>query len=243
MISVISVGRNCGENIERFNKSLMAQTYADWVCITAPDKSDDDTVKNCFWLHVNNIEHYGFRAPENETQFYMRNFYRALSMAKSDIIVTVDLDDYLASPTALETIAKAYEDKDVWLTYGSYLSSDGCHNHWNKPLTDDDWQNIRKAPWKTSHLRTFRKSLFYKIRPESFLDMDGNWFKRCTDRAMMLPMLEMAGPEHTRFIDEPLYYLNARDKSERQDEIEYEKRAIEHIRQQAPYERLTCAIQ
>ena len=247
MISIISVGKDC-QDIERFFASLDEQTYQDWECLICVDAGSNADVyaltHKSFRLeagHENGYrdKHYSeYVHRSNIRRYYMFNFFSMAMRAKGDILATLDLDDSLNTPTALETIAEAYKDKDTWITYGNYKSSDGIHGHWCKELTSEDWQNIRKAPWKTSAMRTFRKELFYKIRPESFIDWDGNWYKRATDRAMMIPMLEMAGPKHVKFIKDYIYYANARPKSERQEEIEYEKRAIEHIRNQTPYERI-----
>ena len=41
------------------------------------------------------------------------------------IIALLDGDDELARTDALEVVAKAYRDPDVWMTYGSLVSTDG----------------------------------------------------------------------------------------------------------------------
>ena len=237
MISIISVGRNCADNIQSWYDSLRMQTYVNWQCVVSNDVSADLTGHELSsWVAY---DHRVLRLPSTgERMYHLGNFDRAMWHARGNIIVAVDLDDRLNDTGALQTIADAYADPDVWMTYGNYVSSDGANGHWCQPLTDTDWLDVRAAPWKTSHVRTFRKSLFARIDPEDFLDWDGKYYRRATDHAMMYPMLEMAGPAHTRFIDRPLYYLNARDKSERQEEIEYEKKAVAHIRSRKPYERL-----
>ena len=61
--------------------------------------------------------------------------------------------------------------------------------------------------WVTSHLRTFRKSLWDRIEDKDLRGDDGQYFKVAWDLAFMYPMIEMAD-SHVRFIDKILYLYN-----------------------------------
>ena len=68
-------------------------------------------------------------------------------------------------------------------------------------------ENYRKSGhWVTSHLRTFRKSLWDQIDQEDLKD-NGEFYKVAWDMAFMYPMIEMAA-ERVKFIDKILYMYN-----------------------------------
>ena len=112
-------------------------------------------------------------------------------------------------------------NKDIWLTYGSFSPVSGRYSGTCQPLshthTVDEtgkWvdnyltpQTYRKSGvWVTSHLRTFRKWLWDKVKDEDLRDENG-YYKVAWDMAFMYPMIEMAG-EHIFFIDKILYIYN-----------------------------------
>ena len=61
--------------------------------------------------------------------------------------------------------------------------------------------------WVTSHLRTFRKSLWDMIDDVDLRDADGEYYKMAWDLAFMYPMIEMAS-ERVKFIEKVLYLYN-----------------------------------
>ena len=66
----------------------------------------------------------------------------------------------------------------------------------------------RSGVWRTSHLKTWKKWLWDKIRDEDLRFPDGRYFDAATDNAFMYPMIEMAGMAHHKFIDKVLYLYN-----------------------------------
>jgi hypothetical protein len=139
----------------------------------------------------------------------MKNIYRAIrssGASPDDVIAIVDIDDQLR-PNALRKIEEVYRDPNVMLTYGSYVTEStgklGRHNGEIKG-------NVREERWTTSHLRTFRKKLFDAIPIDDFM-MGGNWVMTAGDLAIMLPAIELAGIDRTRYIKERLYIYNNRN--------------------------------
>ena len=65
----------------------------------------------------------------------------------------------------------------------------------------------RSAGWRTSHLKTFYAWLFKKIRTED-LRYEDKWIDPTSDLAIMWPIIEMAGPLHSKFIPDVLYVYN-----------------------------------
>lgn len=128
-------------------------------------------------------------------------------MTDETVICHVCADDALSHPGALARLAAVYEDPDVWMTYGQYRIEPGgalghCRGY---PADVVAAGSYRAHPWLASHLRSYRYGLWRRIPEEQFIDPETGkvWFY-ATDRAMMLPMLEMAR-EHARFIPDVLY--------------------------------------
>jgi len=69
------------------------------------------------------------------------------------------------------------------------------------------------------HLRSFRRSLFDRIRVEDLM-IDGRWISEAEDWAYMLPIVEMA--EHPVHVREVIYWYepspekSVRDRAERE---------------------------
>lgn len=140
------------------------------------------------------------------------------------IVIHLDGDDEL-TPGAVERVAREYENPDVWLTYGSFVRSDGVRDRdWDpafgtryeccqpgRPSTPNVQRYIggpREQRWRASHLRTFRAGLFHRISAPYYTDrITGQQFRTCVDRALMLPMIEMAGERYS-VITEPLCWYN-----------------------------------
>ena len=132
------------------------------------------------------------------------NLFHAINALPPDrIVVWLDGDDWLA-PDALWRVDEMYSALDPLLTYGQYIHTDGRPGHcgpydWTKP--------VREQPWLASHLKTFRAGLFHHLTPED-LQIDGEWIALAVDMAVMLPMLELAGPSRVHFNPRPLMVYN-----------------------------------
>jgi hypothetical protein len=162
----------------------------------------------------------------------IQNLLAALdAMSDDQIVVLLDGDDWLARPDALQIVANAHA-AGAWITHGSYMTADGEPGICAPYLS----ANYRREPWKASHLKTFRASLFHKIRPESFLGPDGKLIEHCTDQVLMFPMLEMAGPSRVKFIKETLYVYNFASSYEKANGNAAERATSEWLRAQKPYE-------
>lgn len=125
-------------------------------------------------------------------------------LTDATVICHVCGDDYLPAPDILTRLATVYEDPDVWLTYGGYAFEDGTRGHCREyPPEAHVYGDYRARPWQASHLRSYRYGLWRQIPPEQLIDpaTGSTWFY-ATDRAMMLPMIEMAR-EHARFLPCP----------------------------------------
>lgn len=168
---------------------------------------------------------------------------KAIPMIKSpnSIVCLVDGDDYLLAH-ALQTVAKAYADPNIVMTYGNvlvdfrpyqdiqqrYFSDKGFVNTEYSPLV---WKNrtFREDGFRCFHFRTFRRWIWDYINPKDFLRSNGDYFHASGDSAYIFPMLELlADPKHVAFIETPLYVYRLHkgnvhnyDKKSQSDDLEY----------------------
>lgn len=167
-------------------------------------------------------------APENFLEF-------VADLNAEDIVVSLDLDDWLATPDALLTVQRAH-DAGAWVTYGSYITADGARGI----AAPYETTNYRREPWRASHLKSYRAGLLHRIKRED-LHFNGAWITRSWDLAMMLPCLEMAGTDRIKFIPDVLYiynYASSFERNARIADLVFEKDCERHIRSMKPYDRL-----
>jgi glycosyltransferase involved in cell wall biosynthesis len=202
---------NCGpaeQYIGRCIDSLRVQTHETWQAFITIDPCGDATYQRAIEAAADDPRIDILR---NEQQLgAMENVINAVERSGDDpeeVFVLVDGDDWLATPSALSTIAGAYEDDDCWMTYGSWISSiDPDDGRWGPYPAGT--RNFRAAPWRGTAVRTWKRWLWDLIDDGDFRDVDGRYFRIVEDRAYMLPMLEMATTRHARHIAEALLIYN-----------------------------------
>ena len=236
--SIVVPAYNCKSWVKTNIESIINQKYDNYQLIYIDDASTDGTHEEVSaHLKNSNIIYKNFRNSFNKGKAY--NLYNYINSLREDtIVVIVDGDDWLASEGVLNLLDSYYND-DTWMTCGSYITTD-TKEVVQPRLTDNYWDgNIRLKSWQFSHLGTFRKSLFSKIKRKAFLDSFGNYLLTTSDQAMMWPMVEMSGPEHLKPLEETLYVYNrsnplSDDRAHRRDQLQTE----DSIRSRNPYERL-----
>jgi glycosyltransferase involved in cell wall biosynthesis len=157
------------------------------------------------------------------------------------IVCLVDGDDYLLSH-ALQTVAEAYLNPNIVMTYGNVLIdfrpyqdvqqlyfSDKAFV--NTLYTPEVWgkRSFREDGFRCFHFRTFRRWLWDYIDPNDFLRPSGEFFHASGDSAYIFPMLELLNdPKHVAFIEEPLYVyrlhagnVHNHDKKSQSDDLEH----------------------
>tara|TARA_A100001015_G_scaffold314383_1_gene423721 strand:+ start:454 stop:966 length:513 start_codon:yes stop_codon:yes gene_type:complete len=130
-----------------------------------------------------------------------------------DIIISIDGDDELYNCNVFSTLDKYYKDKNVWMTFGSFLRK----NHLNElnegikcdgiDFTDIIKNNNFRKTWIYSHLKTYKYKLFKKIKNKD-LKINGKYVKAAQDMAVMYPMIEMSGGKF-KCIPDILYIYNS----------------------------------
>lgn len=118
-IIIFSAGCNCKSFVKKHMESISMQRYNNYVHIIVDDASIDNTpAKLQKYQHKKMIIH---RTKKNKKWLACATEYLARHVInEEDIIITVDLDDWLPHDGILEKINYAYKVTDCWLTYGSY---------------------------------------------------------------------------------------------------------------------------
>lgn len=159
------------------------------------------------------------------------------------IVIHLDGDDEL-TPGAIERVAREYESPDVWLTYGSFVRSDGVRDRDWAPYFGHRYEPFgfgpRNQSWRASHLRTFRAGLFHRIPLNYVHDpITKQPFSHCVDRAVMLPMIEMADERYSVIQDVLCVYNHDHDRSMTAEERAAEAHDRETVHAMRPLEPLT----
>lgn len=171
-----------------------------------------------------------------------QNLYEAINaLPPENIVVWLDGDDLLYSTGSLAWVEKLYEPllyaSEALVTYGQFICLDGQPG-FAAPYPPG--ANVRTHPWLATHLKTFQAGLFQQLKAED-LQLDGQWVHRAVDLAIMLPLLEMAGPDRVRFNPEVLCVYNSDASFEagaRQSDLDEERIYVARVRAKKSYERL-----
>lgn len=184
-------------------QSAINQDYPNRDIVVIDDHSTDgtwDIICGYDVIKVRNDKHVG------HSLINMIYGIREFSTSKEDIIVSLDGDDWFYDSGVLSYLDKIYTG-DIWLTYGQYMPLSGRYKNYCKQISNT--RTYRKSDiWVTTHLKTFKKKLWDLIKPEDFLNAQGDYLETGGDRAMMYPMIEMAGLKRIKFIDRILYVYN-----------------------------------
>jgi glycosyltransferase involved in cell wall biosynthesis len=208
-IKIITPFYNPGEFLENCVNTLMSQKYDNFKVLFVDDCSTDGS--------FDRLPH------DNDNAVIIKNEIRKTALENihnaimnycdpDDIIVLVDGDDWLPNKNVLSYINDFYNQNDCWIMYGQSQWTDGRRG-FASAYSAEEFANVRKTPFKVSHLRTFRAGLYQKIQEQDstfscMKDSNNEFYKMTYDVAIMFPMLEMAGVEKVAFNDTILYIYN-----------------------------------
>ncbi|GIV44031.1 MAG: hypothetical protein KatS3mg035_1154 [Bacteroidia bacterium] len=208
-IKVITPFYNPGEFLETCINTLMTQKYDNFQVIFIDDCSTDGSFDR---LPKDDSRVIVIKNETRKTA--LENIHNAIMnyCEPDDIVVLVDGDDWLPNKGVLGYINNFYNTNDCWVMYGQAMWTDG-RKGFAAEYTAGEFANLRKAPFKVSHIRTFRAGLYHKIKDQDpdfscMKDKDGNFYKMTYDVAIMFPIMEMAGLEKIKYNSESLYIYN-----------------------------------
>ena len=161
---ILTTSYNCEKYIEKSLLSIMSQRFKDFTCYITDDLSTDNTIEVIKKTIAGDDR---FILIENFNKMYQPGNYdqviRWRAINGDEICVEVDGDDWLPNSNVLGLINETYDDKDVWMTSGSFKYSTGANGFSVPPSSFD---NIRKQNFTLSHLRTWKAWLWNKIKEE-----------------------------------------------------------------------------
>lgn len=211
MLRVLTCFRNAEAWLPRCIASIAAQTLTDWRCHLVDDASTDGSFDVARRLTAGDPR---FEVVRNATRRYtLGNVYSLMARPDfddDDVAVALDGDDWFADDGVLARVAAAYADPSTWITYGQFVFWDGpdapSRPGFAAPIADP--ARARQLPWTATHLKTWKAFLWRRIRRGDLLGPDGGFWEAACDQAFMLPMIEMAGTAHARFLPEVSYVYN-----------------------------------
>tara|TARA_R110000787_G_scaffold257559_1_gene362733 strand:+ start:54 stop:791 length:738 start_codon:yes stop_codon:yes gene_type:complete len=238
---IITPVYNSEQWIKKCIDSVKAQSYSNFEHIIVDDCSTDNTLQIAI---AETEEDPRFKVVKKDSRMgVMHSHVTGTELLgkdadPEDVFIHLDGDDWLAHDTVLQKVNEVYQQEDCWMTYGNYEATDGT-----APVCAPRSENLMirlhiLQGWPFSHLRTFKKFLWDKIKVESLLDSEGKVFTSACDVAILSPMLEMAG-NRIQFIKDVLYVYNRENPlNEDKDHLDDQVRCALQIAQQNPYKEL-----
>ena len=211
-ILVVTPFYNPGAFLEKCMASVMQQDYANFKVLFLDDASTDDSAR---YLPRNDPRARRLRNSERRGLAANLHYLLTEHAQPDDIVVCLDGDDWLACPDALTRIDRFYNEHDCWVMYGQFQCASGVHGS-SQPFASPREIQQQREYFRTSHIRTFRAGLFHAISAQDpdyrcLKDDEGEWLQYSADRALMFPLIEMAGFDRVRFNPDILYIYNDGD--------------------------------
>lgn len=234
-ITIVTTGYNNVKYYERNLASIFSQNYNNFNLVYTDDASPDGTADLVEKYIEKHNQQDKVTLIKNKTNVKaLKNLYDMIhQIPASNIIATVDADDWLPHPNVLKKINEIYQDENIWCTYGQYKDTKGgmgCSRQIPPNIINSN--TYRRYRWCTSHLRTMYAGLFHAIPKEQFLDKNGNFYGTGWDLPIMFSACELAGPGRHKFVSDVLYIYNyenpindAKVDLKAQQSVEFEVRA------------------
>lgn len=197
---------NVSKYIIQCYQSLVEQDYDNYTLVFSDDGSDDgslDLVPDHPKVSKIRRAQRG-RALENIHQAIMTT-----AMQDEDIVTIVDGDDFLLHDRVFYKLNAIYNQRNCLLTYGQFCTNNGCMGMCTG-YTREDFERLRSAFWRASHLKTFRYKLYKAFleqdaQLDAYRDEQSRFYPMAYDIALMYPLMEIAGYENIYFNKDVLY--------------------------------------
>lgn len=245
-MSKLRIYINCGPCAEFVGKCLATvreQTYSNWDAWVTIDPCGDDTYAEAARAARGDLRILLHR--NNQRRYSMHNLVRAIKRSQpdpEDVLVCLDGDDWFADRNALQIIAATYERYSCWMTYGSWFSNvpnrvGGYDGMW--PAYPQGTTDFRRHRFLGTAVRTWKKWLWDCLDQKDLRTESGEFPRVSEDQMVMIPLLEMCGPERARHIAQPIMTYNKLPKYPRDESLDREGlKNAELIDKRKPYPRL-----
>jgi glycosyltransferase involved in cell wall biosynthesis len=203
---------NCLDYIGRSLRSIEDQTFKDYDVCVVDDCSTIQGQREIILDYCNrNGWKYIFNAKNEGALFNIVQSIRYLECQDDDVIAILDGDDWFSHSAALEHLYQVYTDHDVYITWGQCeIYPEGkTAMKYAQPVPDMvvDQKLYRDIPFVFWHLNAFKYYLWKHIEDADLRDADGRYLQLMYDKAILFPMLEMAGKK-LKFVAETNYVYN-----------------------------------
>lgn len=202
---IFSAGYNCGDAIEQHLTSVNNQTYKNYKHIIVNDASTDNTKNKILEYKNHNTIVYN-----NDTNCkWMSNAKNFLKPLDDEVVVLLDLDDWLYNNQVLEKLNDIYSKTKCWSTYGSLQRVNGdLFPRKEYPEYICETRSFRDYTWNWQAPRTFKGFLWNNILDEDVRDPKGNYVDMAYDVSIAYPILEMTPSDRLIFIEDILMIYN-----------------------------------
>ncbi len=125
------------------------------------------------------------------------------------VVLELNGDDWLPDPGVLPFLARVYRDPEVWATFNTMRQTDGVIPiQLPPPRRAVREGSVRRRPWASGHLHTFREELLAHVPRHALIDpTTGQLWAQADDKALYFAMLELAR-EHARHVWRVVYVYN-----------------------------------
>lgn len=222
-------------NVEKWVKlniaMTMHQSYKKFRCMIIDDGSTDNT-QEVVQSAIGDDKRFFYVRNEERSGSSLKNYYHAFHAAKPDpdeIVIWLDGDDWFSSVFVLAYLNNVYNNKDCWMTYGTYQKypsgEDGSHQCIEIPDWVHENHDYRGFAHVYSHLRTHRAFLFSKLEKQDLLDPRTNeFYTEATDTAYLFSLAELCGcKEKIVCIPDILLILNRDNPNQAAGNLEKQK--------------------
>lgn len=195
-ITVFTPTYNRGYIIENAYRSLCRQTVKDFEWIVIDDGSSDDTSeKFAVWAEQDNGFPVIYQKVANGGK--MRATNRALKMARGELFLTLDSDDYLAD-NAVETVIKweatIHDQRDRFCGVaglrchfdGSLIGTTFPGEYLDASVADREKNGITGDRVEIFYTELFRRHPFPEIEGEKFISEGITWLEICCEEQRIL---------------------------------------------------------
>lgn len=167
---IFSAGQNCGDFVKQHLESVAGQSYQNYTHVIVDDASIDWTWRelraygNGRCVCYRNAVSVKWLA--NATDYIDRHI-----QSENDVVVVLDLDDWLAHKDVLLRLNEIYRKEAVWLTYGQfkhYYLPEKALEHLDKYehlLSKDKWWELRNE-WLGRIKFRLKIALHNKVVPQ-----------------------------------------------------------------------------
>lgn len=243
MISIVVPCFNAEDYVRQCISSIQCQSYTDYKAVVVDDCSTDQTHKSCQEAIAGDSRFQLIQSQENSGPLASIMLgIKHLAPPSERILAIVDGDDYLCNHLAFDIVLHTYKRTRCWVTYGSFLTSSGAviNPHIGKRYDVETISDnaFRRAPWRASHLKTFKAHVCMKIRDADLRNPMGKYWPVTGDMALMFPILEMAGERQEAIPDYIYHYRDNLCSNEHMLRPSEQYKIDQLLRAMAPYQPL-----